>query len=222
MNNNSKITENKLTDNYKSGAEKLYNLCNYINKKAMTWYDLQIEFSPEEVELIKEVQQTMEETNQIIKSVNENRVMYDFINRGYAIFMYDCKQCDGKVKIDSFAYFDQGYRYNVYKCVKCGVKFEDRYPNTYQECVPFFNGFHQKYIDELNTENKSEKDKNYIKLQIEAMEIVREQVLNLLEKMTKESEPIIENVNIIIRKNANLYTKFIKYKHHFDRNKGGA
>ncbi len=218
MKENIKINGNKLIDNYKNGAEKLYVLCDNINKKAMKWYALNIEFSEEEVELITEVQGIMEETNTIIKSVNEKRDLYDYINRGYAIFMYDCIQCDGKLKMDSFGYFEQGYKFNVYKCVKCGVKFEDRYPNTYEECVLFFNGFHQKYIDKINSPNISEEDRDYVKIEIRAMQIVRRKVLNLLVKMDKDSEPIIEEIKFIIRKNGELYSKVIKYKHHFDKN----
>lgn len=219
MNNYSKLNGKRIIDRYRGGSVKLYDLCDYINKKAMKWYSLNIEFSLSDVELIKRVQQLMEEMTEIRKDVNNDEDKYDYLDLDYEVYKHDCPNCKGKVKVSRFFVCDLGLNYNIYKCIKCNEEFKDDHPNTIKQSKIYFK-------DEI-------KDLNECILDVDFDEAIREtfkqdllETLELEKKIMntnnddilKEREVLKESVLNTINTNGENYKELIKYKHYFDRN----
>ena len=219
MNNYSSKKGKRLIDSYRGGAEKLYELCDYINKKAMTWYGLNIEFSSEEVELIQKVQRVMEETDIIIKKVKEDEDLYEFLDLDYGVYMNDCLECEGKVKVSRHINGLDGYTYNIYKCVDCYTEFEEHQPNNYKECIIYFKQVYGIFDDSLSGENLSDKDIEIINNRIKAMEKKEKEIMDYYQKMSEVRESLTAEVLESIATNGELYKEFAKLKHYFDKNK---
>lgn len=215
------ISKNKgqrLKDKYKDGAEKLYALCDYINKKAMTWYPLNIEFSAEEVELIKRVQQTMEDMTEIPKKIAADEDIYELLDLGYDILIENCEKCDGIVKVIDFATNGVGQEFNIYKCEDCGFENTESYPNQYEEIKIHFYSLIDILDKALKTdkiEHKKKKELNDSKSELtELVEIILENS----ENTTIPIKAIRESVIAEIETNGQTYKEFSLYKNHFDRN----
>ena len=218
MNNYSTQNGRRLIDSYRGGAEKLYELCNYINKKAMNWYALNIEFSPTEVELITKVQQTMEEMKEIAKLVAEDEDKYDCLDLGYEVYPTKCNDCGGETKVSQHKIIDYGFSCNIYKCIVCGQQFEEHQPNNYKDCVLYFPLVYAFFEEALLSDNITEETLNRVRQRSIEMHEKEKVMMAYIDKVSKEREPLKEEVMISIKSNGELYKELIKQKHYFDKN----
>ncbi|MEI6821480.1 MAG: hypothetical protein WCL51_06065 [Bacteroidota bacterium] len=222
MNNYSTQNGRRLIDSYRGGAEKLYELCDYINKKAMNWYALNIEFSPIEVELITKVQQAMDDMKDILKKVAEAEDKYDCLDLGYEVYPTKCNDCNGDVKVTRHLFCPQGYSYNIYKCIECGNLFEEHQPNNYKDCISYFVYYYQLFNDALASEIHNEKNKDRVRENLIKLKEKEKVMMAYFEKVLIEREPLKEAVMISIKANGEIYKELIKQKHHFDKNRSEA
>ena len=217
MKNISKCKGQKLIDKYRDGGEKLFALCDYINKKAMNWYTLNIEFTPEEVDLIKRVQQTMEDMTLIPKKVIENEDLYESLDLGYEIYMEDCDDCDGKVKVIGFATNGMRHEFNIYKCEVCGVETTEAFPNQNKHLKIHFKNFIDKMERAIKSDNLEIKKKiELIDHKCEYLKIVEKIIVNsdsTIETITRVKKSVLEEIET----NGNTYKDILKYKFHFDK-----
>lgn len=222
MNNITKYKGQRIKDKFKGGVEKVYDLCDYINKKAMTWYALNIEYSANEVKLIKRVQQTMEEMKKILDEINKNEIHYDNFELGYNVYMHTCEECNGKVYVTRFKVTELGHNYNVYKCIDCGKEFEDDHPNTYEHYKEYFKFVYQKAAISLSSNIVSEEDKVIMREDLKNIHIMEEKIYKDEEALLNYHKLLKEYIVTTIEENGETYKELIKYKHHFDRNIGVA
>lgn len=206
----------RVIDKYRDGASKLYDLCDYINKKALLWYSLKIEFSLDEVELITRMQQTMEEMSDIAIDIAKNEIRYENLDLDYEIYCFNCPKCNGALRVIDFLYNGFGHEFNKYKCIECGKEFTDELPNDSR----LFERYFEIHIDKLNSIISSEfaKEKDVIKASgfLEKLMISQIKSKTIDKNVLKTNEMLKESVLTIIEKNGGLYKEFIKLKHHFD------
>jgi hypothetical protein len=219
MNNYTSQKGKRLIDLYRGGAIKLYELCDFINKKAMNWYALNIEFSPEEVELIEKVQRTMDQADVIIKKVKKDEDLYDFLDLDYGVYMNNCLECEGKVKVSRHIKGLDAYTCNIYKCVECNKEFEEHQPNMYEECLIYFKDAYSVFQDYLSTENLSDKELEMINERIKGMEVKEKEIMDHYQRMSEIREPLTAEVLESIATNGELYKEFTKLKYYFDKEK---
>jgi len=217
MKNISKCKGQRIIDRYRDGAEKLYALCESINKKAMLWYNLNIEFSADEVELIKRVQQTMEDMALIPNEVIKNEELYESLDLGYEMYTEDCADCDGKVKVIGFATNGMRHEFNIYKCEVCGGETTELFPNQNKHIKIHFKNF----IDNMDKAIKSETLE--LKKKIELIDHKCE-YLKLVKMIIENSECTVETIARVkksileeIETNGTTYKDILKYKYHFDK-----
>ena len=217
MKNISKFKGQKLIDKYRDGSEKLYALCDYINKKAMSWYTLNIKFSAEEVELINKVQLTMEHTITMRNMIAENEETYQDIDRGYEIHHLNCAECNGYVKVIYFVYCQQGFEYNVYKCEKCGVVYEDGLPNTLEQIKLYYENNYKERNEELMSNNIKEEDKISLRIELTESQATDKDITDKFEKLVQDRIDLKNIITADIKLNGELYKNFFKYKYYFNK-----
>jgi len=217
MKNISKFKGQKLVDKLRDGSEKLYALCEYINKKAMTWYTLNIEFSAEEVELINNVQRTMELTIIMRNIIAENEETYQDLDRGYEIHHLNCAECKGDVKVIYFVYCQQKFEYNVYKCVKCGVLYEDGLPNTLEQIKLYYENNYKERNEELMSKNIKEEDKISLGIELTESQAIDKDITDKFEKLVLDRIDLKNTITADIKLNGEIYKSIFKHKYHFNK-----
>ena len=220
MNNLSKNKGQRLIDRYRGGAEKVYDLCDFINKKAMNWYALNIEFSPDEIEIINRVQQTMNDMIEIRKKVDEDEDSYDYLDLGYDIYINNCRKCNGKVKVIRFETDNFGYDFNVYKCLNCGEEIQEQHPNDPEDIKKFYTFMYEMLDVALSLEIANDKDKDPLRKQLIELQCDEKTTLVNRDDIYKARDILKESVLSAIEANGQIYKELIKYKYYFDRNQG--
>ena len=218
MNNISKCKGQRLKDKYKGGAEKLYDLCDYINKKALLWYGLDIKFNEEEVNIITIAQQTLEDMKEIIKNVEEDEGPFDYLDLGYEVDMQLCDKCNGKVKVIEFHHDHMGFEYNVYKCENCDEKYYEEYPNNIIQ-FKLYNEYVYALLDNaLLLEGATEESKLPLIERKKIIQATEKEILEKVENLLAKRFALKEIVLASIKTNGEIYKTLFKHKHHFDRN----
>jgi len=222
MNNLSKNKGQRLIDRYRGGAEKVYDLCDFINKKAMNWYALNIEFSPDEIEIITKVQQTMNDMIEIRKKVDEDEDSYDYLDLGYDIYINNCRKCNGKVKVIRFETDGFGYDFNVYKCLNCGEEIQEQHPNDPEHMKKFYAFMYEMLDVALLLEIANDKDKDPLRKQLKELQCDEKTTLVNRDDIYKARDILKEAVLSAIEANGQIYKELFKYKYYFDRNQRGS
>ncbi len=217
MNNVSLTKEQRILDKYRNGTKKLYDLCDAINKKAMNWYTLHIEFSAAEVDIITNIQLSIEETAEILKDIEANEDTFNDLDLGYDVFQFECEKCKGKLYVERITNSFTKYDYNKYKCTDCGASFFDEHPNNPKQIKEYYEECFKSIEATISLKSTKEEAKiNLRNVMIEHKEI--QKTLETIDaNLIREREELKEMVLLSIGKNGEKYKEILKYKNYFDK-----
>lgn len=218
MNNYTETIGKRIKDRYKDGAIKLYDLCDYINKKAMNWYALKIDFNDEEVAIITKAQDTMLYLKDVIKKAEEDKDLLELLDLGYELYMHVCTECGGKVYVYGFATNHFNHNFNKYKCEECYKGYQDSHPNKPEDFNVYFEYYMKLANDLLVQENMKEAQITRLHEQIKEIGEVKNRIMNSTDEIKANRKLLLETVLETIEINGANYKELIKYKHHFDMN----
>ena len=200
----------------------IYNLCDYMIKRASILSALHYKFSTNDLSILKLVQNGLSMSKESLDSINTPDNSYEGLDLDYEIYRYECPKCEGYVKVVEFEYNGAGHAFNVYECQVCGEEIVDNYPNKQEHVIEYFDIIIKWEEDKLSDENITEEDKIKFTKQLKNIKKEKKQVYNENESVIKTRNDFRNGVLSAIEKGEDYYKELLKSKHVFDRNIGEA
>ena len=209
--------ETTLKEDYMTGAKELYDLCDYMHKKAMVLKVLNTSFNETEESIMTVVRDTRITTKEIIETINNDEQHYDQYDLDYEIYKTTCRQCRSDIKIIEFAKNELGHDFNVYKCVNCGIETQDEFPNRIEHVKIYFEYQFQILDIALNSETMPEQEKQFFRDQYTSMKAAEDRYIETNNAVLKSREVSRKAIYKAITAFKGMYDELLLSKHIFDR-----
>ena len=211
-----------MREQYKNSAVKLYDLCDYINKRAGILSALSYTFTHEELTMLKIIQDTKDDMKALAEDIENSRNAYADLDVDYEIYLTVCPKCNGAINIIDFATNPLGHKFNIYKCKACGEEIQDQYPNKQEHVLEHFKFYYEMLEKMIADKNIKEKDRLMFSSQYKQLKEGEQAIIKNNDNFTKKKEAQRKAINAAIASNEGMYKELLKFKHVFDRNIGEA
>ena len=200
----------------------IYNLCDYMYKRASILSALNYTFSTNDLSILKLVQNRLIMSKEALDTIDKPENSFEELDLDYEIYRYECPKCAGHVKVVEFAYNKAGHNFNIYKCQVCGEEIQDEYPNKQEHVITYFDALYNKIKNILLDKNLTEEEKQKFTKHLKFIKKAKKQIYNENESIIKTRNDWRNGVLSAIEKGEDFYKDLLKSKHVFDRNIGEA
>jgi len=211
------LTKHTLKEDYKTAAQELYDLCDYMHKKAMVLKVLNIGFTDTEVSIMTVVRDTKIMAKEIIDKINNDEQYYDQFDLDYEIYQTTCSQCRSDLKIIEFAKNELDHDFNVYKCVNCGIETQDELPNRIEHVKIYFDYQYQILDLGLNDKGIKEEAKQFLRAQYDLVKATEKRCIETNDAVLKAREVSRAAILKSIVAYKGMCEELLQSKHMFDR-----
>ena len=206
-----------LKEDYKTTAQELYDLCDYMYKKAMVLKVLNTVLTDTEVSMMGIAKNTKIMAKDIIDKINNDEQHFDQYDLDYEIYQTFCRQCRSDLKVIEFAKNELDHDFNVYKCVNCGAETQDELPNRIEHVKIYFDYQYQIYDLAFNDKAISKKSKQILREEYNLLKAKEKGCIESNDAVLNAREESRKAIYESIAAYKGMYEELLLSKHMFDR-----
>ncbi len=205
-----------LKEKYKNSAQKLFDLCEYIQSKVAILKALNITFSDEQELFLEAVKAAKIKMKECIETINNDEQHFDQFDLDYEIYQTTCSICRSDLKIIEFAKNELDHDFNVYKCVNCGVETQDELPNRIEHVKIYFE-YQYKIFDLYLNDKAVKKESRKEILALKAEMVEQEQLcISTNDEVIRTRNESRDAILDLIKAYDDIYDEMYLNKHTFD------
>ena len=214
--------ENTFRDKHIANLQKLFDLCDYIYKKALILKVMNIALTEEDEHLIAVAKDIKINMKDEIDIINNDPQHYDRYDRDYERYEFDCPKCGSELKVVEFTKNELGHEYNVNKCANCGIKFQDNYPNKIEHVKIFFENHYKEFDLRINNKKLKKEEIKVLSDRKIQLKVAGDRFIEKIENLIKAREHSKKSLIDFMLANDGMYESLLIHKHRFDREIGEA